>query len=40
MDEVLHLALLPHPDKHPADQPEPQDTSGARAPRVIPADLR
>jgi ATP-dependent Lon protease len=41
MDEVLHLALLPHPEKHPADKAE-GDTQNAtnRKPRAIPADLR
>ena len=41
MDEVLHLALLPHPMEHPADAP-PADDEPSRVPpdRATAADLR
>ena len=39
MDEVLHLALLPHPEKHPADAaPDTTEKSGRK--RSVAADLR
>ena len=40
MDEVLHLALLPHPARHPADQVERRATPTGRKSRAVPADLR
>ncbi len=40
MDEVLHLALLPHAEKHPADKPEVAATTTGKKPRTQPADLR
>jgi ATP-dependent Lon protease len=40
MDEVLHLALLPHANAHPADKPESAPTSGSRKSRPVAADLR
>lgn len=39
MDEVLHLALLPHPDKHPADRVERSDAV-ERGAAALSADLR
>ena len=40
MDEVLHLALLPHADAQPADKPQTTSTTGGRKPRPEAADLR
>ena len=40
MDEVLHLALLPHPARHPADKVESRATPTGRKSRAVPADLR
>lgn len=41
MDEVLHLALLPHPMEHPADAPPADDEPSRAAPdRAAAADLR
>lgn len=40
MDEVLHLALLPHPMEHPADAPPADDEPSRVAPDHAAADLR
>ncbi|MFN9204618.1 MAG: endopeptidase La [Gemmatimonas sp.] len=41
MDEVLHLALLPHPAVHPADAPPPnEEPARASLERAATADLR
>jgi ATP-dependent Lon protease len=40
MDEVLHLALLPPAEKHPADKPEVTTAAPGKKARTQPADLR
>jgi ATP-dependent Lon protease len=40
MDEVLHLALLPHANTHPADKPENTPAPSGRKSRTVAADLR
>jgi hypothetical protein len=40
MDEVLHLALLPHANAHPADKPENTPAPSGRKSRTVAADLR
>jgi len=40
MDEVLHLALLPLANAHPADKPESTPAPSGRKSRTVAADLR